>query len=141
MKKPASSVEVSPVLTSIQRRTVLKAAGAGIATGLLGMPAFAQNKPLRIGVIAPRGGVAGTIGECGLRGVEWTTARINAAGGIGGRKVELVIQEETSPKDTIDRFRKLVLQEKVDCVQGIVCLLYTSPSPRDQRGSRMPSSA
>ena len=25
--------------------------------------------------------------------------------------------------------------------QGIDCLLYTSPSPRDQRGSRMPSSA
>ena len=24
---------------------------------------------------------------------------------------------------------------------AIVCLLYTSPSPRDQRGSRMPSSA
>ena len=25
--------------------------------------------------------------------------------------------------------------------QGKACLLYTSPSPRDQRGSRMPSSA
>ena len=25
--------------------------------------------------------------------------------------------------------------------QGMICLLYTSPSPRDQRGSRMPSSA
>ena len=25
--------------------------------------------------------------------------------------------------------------------KGIACLLYTSPSPRDQRGSRMPSSA
>ena len=24
---------------------------------------------------------------------------------------------------------------------GAICLLYTSPSPRDQRGSRMPSSA
>ena len=24
---------------------------------------------------------------------------------------------------------------------GLLCLLYTSPSPRDQRGSRMPSSA
>ena len=24
---------------------------------------------------------------------------------------------------------------------GFSCLLYTSPSPRDQRGSRMPSSA
>ena len=26
-------------------------------------------------------------------------------------------------------------------VEGTSCLLYTSPSPRDQRGSRMPSSA
>ena len=25
--------------------------------------------------------------------------------------------------------------------KGCICLLYTSPSPRDQRGSRMPSSA
>ena len=25
--------------------------------------------------------------------------------------------------------------------EAIPCLLYTSPSPRDQRGSRMPSSA
>ena len=26
-------------------------------------------------------------------------------------------------------------------IETILCLLYTSPSPRDQRGSRMPSSA
>ena len=26
-------------------------------------------------------------------------------------------------------------------VAALICLLYTSPSPRDQRGSRMPSSA
>ena len=25
--------------------------------------------------------------------------------------------------------------------KALICLLYTSPSPRDQRGSRMPSSA
>ena len=29
----------------------------------------------------------------------------------------------------------------VDDTQATPCLLYTSPSPRDQRGSRMPSSA
>ena len=28
-----------------------------------------------------------------------------------------------------------------ESVHALVCLLYTSPSPRDQRGSRMPSSA
>ena len=27
------------------------------------------------------------------------------------------------------------------CLQGIICLLYTSPSPRDRTRSRMPSSA
>ena len=28
-----------------------------------------------------------------------------------------------------------------DILRASICLLYTSPSPRDQRGSRMPSSA
>ena len=36
--------------------------------------------------------------------------------------------------DYLDHFKKLNLGPNV-------CLLYTSPSPRDQRGSRMPSSA
>ena len=30
---------------------------------------------------------------------------------------------------------------KLEAGFSITCLLYTSPSPRDQRGSRMPSSA
>ena len=32
-------------------------------------------------------------------------------------------------------------QGKIDIGYYGICLLYTSPSPRDQRGSRMPSSA
>ena len=35
----------------------------------------------------------------------------------------------------------LITNEMVDDLKNKVCLLYTSPSPRDQRGSRMPSSA
>ena len=34
-----------------------------------------------------------------------------------------------------------LLAAKLPLPQRIYCLLYTSPSPRDQRGSRMPSSA
>ena len=30
---------------------------------------------------------------------------------------------------------------QMSCNPAMGCLLYTSPSPRDQRGSRMPSSA
>ncbi|ODT19272.1 MAG: amino acid ABC transporter substrate-binding protein [Kaistia sp. SCN 65-12] len=83
-------------------------------------PAIAQNKPLKIGILAPRSGVAGTAGECGIRAVQWAAERMNKAGGIAGRKFELVIEEETNPKDTIERFRRLVLQEKVDAVHGLI---------------------
>ena len=33
------------------------------------------------------------------------------------------------------------LPKRIPIDHGKICLLYTSPSPRDQRGSRMPSSA
>jgi len=106
------------------RRSVLKTlgtAGAALAAQpYLGFPALAQNRPLRVGIIAPKAGIAGTIGECGLRGTQFAVERINAGGGIAGRKVELVVEEETNPKDSIERLRKLVLQDKVDCVQGVV---------------------
>ena len=36
---------------------------------------------------------------------------------------------------------KEVLKDSADEASRKACLLYTSPSPRDQRGSRMPSSA
>ncbi|MEO8303302.1 MAG: ABC transporter substrate-binding protein [Betaproteobacteria bacterium] len=107
-----------------KRRTVVKAlSGAGVvaaAQPYLSFPAIAQNTPLKVGIIAPKAGIAGTIGECGLRGTLFAVERINAGGGIAGRKVELIIEEETNPKDSIERLRKLVLQDKVDCVQGIV---------------------
>ena len=105
------------------RRQVLKSIGgtgaALVAPGFIAAPALAQNTPVRIGVIAPKAGVAGTIGECGLRGTLFAVERINAAGGIAGRPVQLVIEEETNPTDSIERLRKLVLQDKVDCVQRI----------------------
>ena len=37
--------------------------------------------------------------------------------------------------------RTVAMDSTDGLTRGIPCLLYTSPSPRDQRGSRMPSSA
>jgi branched-chain amino acid transport system substrate-binding protein len=110
-------------MNSNRRRIVQALGGAGVvaaAQPYVSFPAFAQNVPIKIGIIAPKAGIAGTIGECGLRGTLFAVERINAGGGIAGRKVELIIEEETNPKDSIERLRKLVLQDKVDCVQGIV---------------------
>src|SRR6266511_5478101 len=108
---------------AISRRTLLKsvaAVGALSASGEVFAPAIAQVKPVRIGILAPRSGIAAAPGENGIRATQWAAERFNAQGGIAGRKIELVIEEESSPKDTIERFSKLVQQEKVDCVQGII---------------------
>ena len=40
-----------------------------------------------------------------------------------------------------DSYRRLNNEEGEALAHAYACLLYTSPSPRDQRGSRMPSSA
>src|SRR5262249_11438853 len=107
---------------TVSRRSLLKstAVGALAASGEMFAPAIAQNKPVRIGILAPRSGIAAAPGENGIRATQWAVERFNAGGGIAGRKIELVIEEESSPKDTIERFGKLVQQEKVDCVQGII---------------------
>ena len=48
---------------------------------------------------------------------------------------------------TVDKVVTLIAEaagngaELVAFPETFICLLYTSPSPRDQRGSRMPSSA
>jgi branched-chain amino acid transport system substrate-binding protein len=108
---------------SITRRKLLQATaavGALSAVGEVFSPAIAQNKPLRIGILAPRSGIAASPGENGIRATQWAIERFNAKDGIAGRKVELVIEEESTPKDTIERFSKLVQEQKVDCVQGII---------------------
>lgn len=107
------------------RRNLLKSAAAvGALAAVPGSgvfaPAIAQNKPVKIGILAPRTGLAASPGISGIRAAEWAADKMNAAGGIAGRQVQLVIDEETSPKDTIERFSRMVQQEQVDHVQGIV---------------------
>jgi len=105
------------------RRQFLELVGgaAALATARLDTaPAFAQATPVRMGVLTIKSGIGAQVGEAGLRSAQWTTDRINKAGGILGRKLELVVEEESTPKDTVERFRKLALQNKVDVITGVI---------------------
>jgi branched-chain amino acid transport system substrate-binding protein len=108
---------------TLSRRTILKsiaATGAAATSPGVFAPAIAQARPIKLGILTPRAGIAASAGASGIRGNEWGVEKFNAAGGIAGRKIELVIEEETTPKDTIERFQKLVQQDRVDCVLGAV---------------------
>ena len=64
-----------------------------------------------------------------------------ALGGIG------IIHKNNSPEEQAEEVRKVkkfesgIVRDPITIKSTNSCLLYTSPSPRDQRGSRMPSSA
>ena len=47
------------------------------------------------------------------------------------------------PKNHYEKVQDMTNDDNTDLFNTVqsTCLLYTSPSPRDQRGSRMPSSA
>src|SRR5436189_273142 len=103
------------------RRTFLKGAVASGAVAKVGgfpLIARAQAPEVKIGIIAIRAGIAAPVGTAGLRGTEWWTERVNKSGGILGRQVQLVVEEESTPKDTVERYRKLILQDKVEVVIG-----------------------
>ena len=59
------------------------------------------------------------------------------------QKKDKILKSMSSPAEftwTWDRYKKLFIEDK-RIVNGKICLLYTSPSPRDGLLSRMPSSA
>src|SRR5687767_15511387 len=85
----------------------------------LAVPAFAQ-KPVKIGVLTPLSppGDAGA-GQFIVRGAKMAMEDVNAKGGLLGRKLELVIEDDSgTPEKAAAGFRKLATQDQVAGVMG-----------------------
>ena len=90
----------------------------GIAACLAAAVTFAQA-PLKIGAMIPLTGGGATVGESGQIAVELAVKNINAAGGIAGRKVQLVIADyQTEATVGVSEAKRLVFQEKIDLLIG-----------------------
>lgn len=68
-----------------------------VLAAALAVPAAAQN--IRIGFHAPLTGFAASDGKTALQGAELAVEQINAAGGVNGRKLELVVQDDQAKPD------------------------------------------
>jgi branched-chain amino acid transport system substrate-binding protein len=104
------------------RRSVLTS-GIGLAA-LLCTPtpwrrAFGAAKPYRIGTLQPLTGNAASGGKTALVGVQMAVDRINKAGGILGRPVDLLVVDSESAPDTGRRaVEKLVTEDEIDAHVG-----------------------
>jgi branched-chain amino acid transport system substrate-binding protein len=97
-------------------------AGALGATMLVPAPwqaAFGQAKPYKIGSLQPLSGAAAAGGQTALVGLQMAVDRINKAGGINGRPVEIVVADDESKPDVGRRkVEKLLVEDKVDVHVG-----------------------
>src|ERR1700738_1121465 len=93
------------------RSRIAAHAGAGLGAAALACvlagPALAQTKePIKIGIISEESALAGS-------------GAIKAAGGVNGRKVELVLYDDhSSAADAVRAFQRAVSQDKVVAVIG-----------------------
>lgn len=91
------------------RRQLLKT--SALAAGLAVTPriVFAQGaEPIKIGVLAPLSGFAPDLGRDVKIGAEIAAAQINAAGGINGRPIELIVRDDKiNPNETVAAIREL----------------------------------
>jgi len=95
-----------------------------IITILLGFligvgPLAAEEKPIYIGILAPITGTQAVMSEDLITGSRLAQEEINAAGGVLGRRLELIIEDtETRPAPGMDAARKLVGVDRVPVISG-----------------------
>ncbi|MEJ8854083.1 ABC transporter substrate-binding protein [Variovorax robiniae] len=101
-------------MNSTRFRPALLAAFA--ATAFVGA---AQAADIKIGVAEALSGGAAQYGTAIRNGFQLATDEINAAGGINGNKIVLVVEDEQGKKeDAINVFKKLIFQDNVLMVFG-----------------------
>jgi branched-chain amino acid transport system substrate-binding protein len=104
----------------LDRRLLLKgAAGSALIAGI-GMPAIskAQADVLKIGHLTPRTGFLGPLGEYAVQAADLAVEEINAAGGVMGRKIELVKEDSVNPQTASTKAERLIERDKVICIVG-----------------------
>lgn len=90
-----------------------------VAAGLLATAAAAQAQDVTIGAVLPLTGASASIGEDQRRGIELATEHVNAAGGVLGRKLRVIIEDSGGRAPTaLDGVKKLVTVDKVPVVLG-----------------------
>ncbi len=95
--------------------------------------------PIRIGASASRTGAYAALGQNQLRGYQLCVQHTNERGGVLGRKIELVVEDDRSqPATAIRIYERLITQDNVDLVLGPYGSPMTAPVAAVTEKHRMP---
>jgi urea transport system substrate-binding protein len=80
---------------------------------------MAAGDAIRVGVISPLTGAWTVYGKAHMAGYELAVEEINAAGGIDGRPMEIVVADsKTEPRIVVEQANRLLRQDRVDFLAG-----------------------
>ena len=102
-----------------KRRGFIKAAGALTASAGLGFPfvSRAQNKPIRVGVPTILSGRVAQLGISSRNALAMEMEKFNAAGGLRGRKIELITRDSKGkPDEAANNTRHLINSEGCEII-------------------------
>jgi branched-chain amino acid transport system substrate-binding protein len=103
----------------LSRRDLLATGAAAAAAAILPRPARAQQAPIKLGTLTPLTGAGGSYGPSMRRAMEYVAQEVNAAGGVLGRQVQLVSEDDqTNPEAAVRAARKLIDVDKVAAIMG-----------------------
>ncbi len=103
---------------NITRRTIALGGAATAAAGLA-RPALAQNEPIRIGWLAAMTGPSSAPAIGFNRGVVFAAETINAAGGVRGRRIEIVTRDtQGDPTKAVNATQEMISQARVHAIWG-----------------------
>lgn len=106
-------------MTELTRRSLLASAAALAGSAAFPQLALAQGAPIKIGTLTPLTGAGGPYGPVMVKAVKAVIDEVNAAGGVLGRKVELISEDDqTSPEAGVRAARKLIDVDKVSAILG-----------------------
>src|SRR3569623_3840796 len=102
------------------RRHVLKGGAALAGTAAFGFPAIvrAQSAAIKVGHLTPLTGFLGDLGAYAQMGIMMAVEEINAAGGVSGRKLDLVSEDSVNPATAATKAQRMYDQDKVDILMG-----------------------
>lgn len=101
---------MSRKINYLDRRTVLKGAAAGTAAAVFAPNVVtAQSKVIRIGMPTILSGRVAQLGTSSRNAVQLEVEKVNAAGGLAGRQIEMVIRDSKGqPQEAARVARELV---------------------------------
>lgn len=104
---------------TVTRRDFITAAGATAVIGALPGKAIAQGAPIKLGSILDNSGNLDGYGKPMVLATQLAVEELNAAGGLLGRKIQLIQYDSQSDIALYTKFaQQLVRQDKVDVVHG-----------------------